>query len=295
MTTIFAGITIVIGLFLFMLFSNVMLANNVEVFDEKSFDAKSIHKVTIETSSVDIQIKPHNSNKIHAEWGGKTTDKEWERYELTTHQKNGHLSLKLTQKNQLGFNFAFGGIHDINLQIKVPKKEYRSIEVNASSGDVELSDIDTNYIEVDVSSGNINLGELAISGNLNARASSGDINISNTEASHISTKTSSGDISLYKLDFDQLSAKSSSGRIEMNSQTLSGSVDASTSSGDVLMTFVESPDSLKIDFKSSSGDESIHLDELDYDTKTDHRVIAKKGDQQFTIKVRTSSGDFILN
>ncbi|UAK17007.1 DUF4097 family beta strand repeat-containing protein [Sporolactobacillus terrae] len=47
-----------------------------------------------------------------------------------------------------------------------------------------------------------------------------------------------------------------------------------------------------MDYRGSSGDGSVRIKDMLYEEKSDHRIVGKKGDGRYTVRVQTSSGDF---
>nr|WP_139693662.1 DUF4097 family beta strand repeat-containing protein [Sporolactobacillus terrae] len=54
----------------------------------------------------------------------------------------------------------------------------------------------------------------------------------------------------------------------------------------------EEPDSVTMDYRGSSGNGSVRIKDMLYEEKSDHRIVGKKGDGRYTVRVQTSSGDF---
>lgn len=280
-----------LGIYIVFQITTAFSADTIEVFNDKNIDGEEIDEVSISTSSTDIQVEPNESNQIIIKWGGKTTQKEWKKYRLTTNINGDKLEIKLDKSNPFSFSFEMTGVRDINLQVYLPRKIYNSLEVHSSSGEMLIQTMEAKYTDVGASSGSIKLTEIK-SEVLEASVSSGEIYIYKSEFNDATTSTSSGDIYIEENRIKQINAKSSSGNIEINNEMLTGDIIAKTSSGDVHLFLEKEPASFLIDYKSSSGDERINIEGINFEKNSDHHVVGMKGNGEHNITVRTSSGDF---
>jgi len=171
--------------------------------------------------------------------------------------------------------------------VKLSVPDGKSIDVNSSSADMEITDVSAD-ITIETASSNIDLentkgkidcrvssgdiiatghqGPLTLKGNssdlritdvqgdLSAYTSSGDISIDKVKGS-VDAATSSGDSRVYDVDGD-LNVKSASGDIVVNSVT--GSVDAKAVSGDINLEALSAA-ARDFDVESVSGDITMRI------------------------------------
>lgn len=263
----------------------------VDVFEEKKVKGSSIKHLSVDTSSADIDIVQSQDDTIYVQWGGKASKGVWEDYELSTTKKGDELSVKLRQKDILGFQFGFIQT-DLKLTVRMPQKLYEGLTLSSSSGDVSVNDQHSNNISIKTSSGDMELEKIKITEELNTRSSSGTIRLNDVYTNRFLTDTSSGDIVGETMEVVQIMGDSSSGTIDLSELMLTGDLDIKTSSGDVYLQFAQVPHSFIIDYKSSSGEERVNLDGIDYERKAEHEVKGQRGSGDQRIEVRTSSGDF---
>nr|WP_255688272.1 DUF4097 family beta strand repeat-containing protein [Pontibacillus sp. HN14] len=263
----------------------------IEVFEEKSFNGSTIDTFHVDTSSADIYIEPSEDQSIYVQWGGHASKGVWEDYELTTKEEGNELSIKLRQKDLLGFQFGLLQ-RDLKLTVKVPEKLYETINGSSSSGDVVVLKQQAKRLQLKTSSGDIELKEITSSEKLVTRSSSGSIYLTKVSADRIDTDTSSGDVMGKGVNVVDIIGDSSSGTIDYRVLTLKGDLILKTSSGDVHLDFEQVPNSYSIEYQSSSGDERVNLDGVEYDRKAEHEVVGQKGNGDQRIEIHTSSGDF---
>ncbi|QSS98589.1 DUF4097 family beta strand repeat protein [Pontibacillus sp. ALD_SL1] len=263
----------------------------VDVFEEKKVKDSSIKYLSVHTSSADIYIEPSHNDTVYVQWGGKASKGVWEDYELKTTNKGDELSVKLRQKDILGFQFGFIQ-KELKLTIMLPKKLYEGVSLSSSSGDIRINEQHSNNMSIKTSSGDIEVAKIETSGELNTRSSSGTIRLKEVYADRLRTDTSSGDVIGEKIEVLQVESDSSSGTIDFSDLTLTGDLKIKSSSGDVYLLFAQVPDSFVIDYQSSSGDERVNLEGIEYERKAENEVKGQKGSGDQRIEIRTSSGDF---
>ncbi|KGP93311.1 hypothetical protein N780_13215 [Pontibacillus chungwhensis BH030062] len=281
----------IIGTFISLQVTGAFTHEVVDVFEEKKVKGSSIKYLSVDTSSADIYIEPSQDDTVYVQWGGKASKGVWEDYELKTTNKGGELSVKLRQKDILGFQFGFIQ-KDLKLTVMLPKKLYEGLSLSSSSGDIYINEQRSNNMSIKTSSGDMELVKVETSGELNSRSSSGTIRLKEVYADRLLTDTSSGDVIGEKIEVLQVTSDSSSGTIDYSELTLTGDLQIKTSSGDVYLLFAKVPDSYIIDYQSSSGDERVNLEGIEYERKAENEVKGQKGNGDQRIEIRTSSGDF---
>jgi lia operon protein LiaG len=190
------------------------------------------------------------------------------------------------------FHFGFV-IMSLDLVIQVPEKEYESMILTSSSGDIRIKDVKAVEMETEISSGDIIVEGVTVASAYKLETSSGDIRVKDTKADTFDLHASSGDIILENLE-GNINVETSSGDIEIENKAVNGNILAEASSGDVSITNQETPKSLSIDFKGSSGDGTVNLEGVSYEEKSEDTIIGKIGNGEYELKVRTTSGDFQL-
>ncbi|WP_437342372.1 DUF4097 family beta strand repeat-containing protein [Jeotgalibacillus marinus] len=125
--------------------------------------------------------------------------------------------------------------------------------------------------------------------------SSGRITAEDQEAEHSLLKTSSGKIVATNVIGD-MTGRMSSGDITIRNDEATGNITADASSGGVTVEYSESPTSLLINNKSSSGKGIVELDGVNYEEKSKSTIIETigSGEYELNVDVDISSGNFTL-
>lgn len=289
-------------------FTDVFSFKTVGFQDAKSVNGDGIKKVEVDVSSIDVKVVSTTGEEINVELAGEVSERYKDDFKLKVKESGDTLKVEIEEPN-----FRFGAIM-INLQmvIELPEKEYESISLYASSGDFDIKGIRAKEMLTEVSSGDIRAEDVTVASVYELDASSGDMRLTNVKAERftvsassgdirldgvegeISVDTSSGDITVYDAAGD-LTLEVSSGDITIDNKEVQGNIHAEATSGDVKVSFREAPASLSLDFRASSGDGNVNLEEMLYKEKREDMILGKIGDGKYMLKVRTTSGDFRLN
>ncbi|MFD2216722.1 MULTISPECIES: DUF4097 family beta strand repeat-containing protein [Metabacillus] len=262
-----------------------------DILQEEEVKGTEIQQIEVGTSSTNIKMVPSKGDSIKVKLTGKVSEKLKDKYKLVVTEEGDKVNIDV--KNQdLYFYVGFSFI-ELNLEIEVPEKEYQSLVVKSSSGDIDISQLKVEEFSTEASSGDITIDQISVSKNSKMEASSGTIHAKNSSASVFNLGASSGDIIIQNID-GHVEAETSSGSIELNNKQVTGNINALASSGDVIVQFDESPKSLTVDFRGSSGDGVIELEGFSYEDKSENIINGKIGNGEYELKVRTSSGDFQL-
>ncbi|MFE7062122.1 DUF4097 family beta strand repeat-containing protein [Sutcliffiella sp. NPDC057660] len=300
---IVVGVTVAAGQF-----TDVFSFKTVGFQDAKSVNGDGIKKVEVDVSSIDVKVVSTNSEEINVKLAGEVSERYKDDFKLKVKENGDTLKVGIEEPN-----FRFGTIM-INLQmvIELPEKEYESIRLYASSGDFEIKGIRAMEMLTEVSSGDIRAEDVTVASLYELDASSGDMRLTNVKAEmfivsassgdirldgvegEVTVDTSSGDITVYDAAGD-LTLEASSGDITIDNKEVQGNIQAEATSGDVKVSFRDAPASLSLDFRASSGDGTVNLEEMLYEEKAEDEIRGKIGDGKFMLKVRTTSGDFSLN
>lgn len=271
--------------------TDVFSFETVDVNKSEEIAGDRIKKINIKTSSVDIKVVPGKSDQIKVNFSGKVSKRLKDTYDLVVEKSQDEVEIEVTS-DDLYFYIGIPVIR-LDLVVEVPEKEYEQMMVTASSGDINLQGLHVNDFQFNTSSGDMEITE--IEGKvIRAEASSGSISMMNVLAENSTYEASSGDIILDNNE-GNIKVVTSSGTIDINNEKLSGDVFAEASSGDVNVSFVEKPSSVIIEFHGSSGEGKVRLDGVNYEEKSENKIIGSIGSGEYKLKVNTSSGDFNLD
>ncbi|MDB5055090.1 MAG: hypothetical protein JWM44_3140 [Bacilli bacterium] len=246
-----------------------------------------ISNLEIDTSSEDIVLLESPDDQFHFHLAGKTSNpkKYNNEHQITT--KNQTLKFTLRDKN----NFHFGIMYsNFRLEISIPKIKLNKIALESSSGNIQLSEMESQSLAANSSSGDIHIDHYK--GQLQAESSSGNIVLSTISSPMITAVSSSGDLNIG--DFTgQLKLDTSSGDINLDANEIHDNITFDMSSGDFKLFIHQPPQAIETDLSSSSGDITQNLPNLLYKDPNGQRNHKKGilGTGGPLIRGKTSSGD----
>lgn len=263
------------------------------ILAKAELEAENVDEVKIEGSFVDVFVNKgdrvyfkgeitgsgdEGDYRFETDIVGKTLvirvdrqrDKSWRNYRIT----ESRIDLTIVDGVKLDIDNSSGDVNVANLRASTSK-------IEASSGDITLRSIIAN-LEVETSSGDIDIDGLT--GDSEIESTSGDQDIFNTKGD-IDTRASSGDITISGFN-GKIEVQATSGDVEIRKGV--GSIRARTSSGNIDGYGIELNDNCYFD--ATSGDIEIDftndLDELSFDltaTSGDLEVGSRSGEKRMVI------------
>ncbi len=250
---------IFIGLLGLLLNSN-LVAGELKVLHEKTFDVNPGELLELYTSTGDVKITTWGENKVYVKVLGNS--KAEKRFEFSFERTSR--GVKIVAEKEGGSWFSWFSSVELKYEIKVPN-EFDSY-IKTSGGDIDLSgvmgnaelktsggDIEANNTHGDflakTSGGDIQL--LSHNGDMELSTSGGDVETRNCEGS-LDARTSGGDIKLETAN-GSVSAGTSGGDVELKYMGVNKGISLSSSGGDITAII---PSDLKADalLKTSGGD-----------------------------------------
>ena len=282
------------------------------ILAKAELEAENVDEVRIEGSFVDIFVNKgervyfkgkitgsgdEGDYRFETDIVGKTLvirverqrDRSWKNYRIT----ESRIGLTIVDGVKLDIDNSSGDVNVANLRASTSK-------IEASSGDITLRSIIAN-LEVETSSGDIDIDGLTgdseiestsgdqdiynSKGDIQTRASSGDITISGFKG-EIEVQATSGDVEIRK-GVGSIRARTSSGNIDGYGIELNDNCYFDATSGDIEIDFENDLDDLSFDLSSSSGDIKVGSDSADKKLKISrggYKVtgITSSGEQRYT-------------
>lgn len=242
-------------------------------------EAKNIKEVRIEGSFCDVYVEKGDRNYLDAIIKGKGEKGD---YEFDTEISGSTLIVKVIKRDRS--SWRSWNMDDAKIEITI--KDGVRLDIENSSGDVYVNDLNTEDSEIEATSGDITLkrinanlevetssGDISINqmvGELEIESTSGDQEIYNTEGA-IDSRASSGDLTFSDFDGDivleatsgdvnvrggvgTLSVRTSSGNIDGRDIKLTGDAYFKATSGSVEISFDNNLSDLSFDLTATSGD-----------------------------------------
>ena len=188
------------------------------------------------------------------------------------------------------------GVTSADVELRALQLE-KTLEVVATSGDLQLFDCRCGRLEAGSTSGNVFLRGCACS-ELALGATSGDLQIDGGRCDSLKASSTSGDISV-RCEAQSIELGSTSGGIRCEGVPAGCDVSLGSTSGSVRLSLADSRDGQRIRIETTSGD--VYLDapgaiDLDYDTASGDLSgrLEQGGKGCPTVTVDTTSGDLIL-
>ena len=300
--------------------------NTVETNKQSKVPMEGIQHIAVSGADVDIVLnEQESSEEIKVALKGKMNKSIQDKYKMKV-KKNGD-TLDVSIENH---SFQFFVINSSYLEILLPSEVYQSVTATTSSGDITSNGITANKISFKSSSGDISTKNNKIEEIYVVESSSGDILSVNDQSQQATLTSSSGDVSTSALDSlntevasqsgdiflkkgsgnlllksssgdihvkgdpEGIKVESKSGDISIESVELKDNVDISSSSGDVSLHYSKKPKSFKLTYQGNSGDGIVLLKGVKYDVKSENALSGQIGGGKHLIKVKTESGDFVL-
>lgn len=286
-----------------------------KIYQEKLVSVKDVNRIRIDTSSLDAELVQDEDDVLKVQIQGEGDEEAARQIRLDIHQESDTLIIRADFSGHWSILHLVGTWNKwLKLKIYVPARVFDEIETNGLSGDITAQRVMAGAlsltsqsgdivmedcaareaVKVRSSSGDVKLTGVLGKGTVSARASSGDVVLSGLTAETVTISTRSGDIGVSDYR-GALHAEAGSGDIRIRNDCLAADVEVRASSGDIMIAFEQEPESFAVNYQGSSGDGNVHIGGLTYKEKSDHRIIGQKGDGRYSIHVRTSSGDFVLN
>ncbi len=209
------------------------VGNKTKTLFQKDYDIEEIKSIGIEAYSSNVKVVEGNdNNKIKLTIYGH----DGEEYNVSTDQNK----LEITKQSNTYFMFAFFCFTKQEVLIELPKTYNGELNINLSSGNVEITDLKNSNIQVESHSGNVTVGD---SNKVNLKTTSGNIKSGNTvEGEFIATsgniktgsmkigkcETKSGNIEVGDIENAELKATSGTIKAEKTNR-----ITANTSSGSI--------------------------------------------------------------
>ena len=233
---------------------NIPQVSPTEITKEFSDEITSI---VINDSTANISISKSYGDECYV-----TYHDEGKRYHLVT-LNNGELFIEeVDNRNWIDFiSFGFGN-NSTYISVFLPQKQYESLSVYLSTGDIYVSDeLTFTKANIKLSTGDVTFDAKVIS-ELNLKTTTGDINANNVcenenSVLKLNTDVNSGEIYLNNICAQYLNANTTTGGISLNNVTIctadeenSGTMELSSTTGKIKLNNCSA---LSLVTKSSTG------------------------------------------
>lgn len=200
--------------------------------------------VSVDTKTADIEIVPSGDGACHVVCHEAENEKHSVKVEGDT------LVIKeVDTREWYGFVMNFG---TPKVTVYLPKTEYASFVLKTTTGDILVSSVTAGALDINATTGDVEISDFKCIGDMTIEVTTGDTDIENTTCRNLTTKGSTGDVSLDRvaasekffierttgdIDFEDSDAysmfiKTTTGDVEGNFLTAK-SFEASSTTGDI--------------------------------------------------------------
>ena len=259
-------------------------------FDGETEMIKHTYSISEDIKSIDVLVK-----KADFSVSIRTDDIETAKLELIYSEKaisNYSVSdgtLSVTAKRNFPWNIFNN--EEGKIILTLPKKDYKTLSINSSSGDITLKEITfTEDVKIDSTSGDVNADKISAE-SLEIDLTSGDSDIKNSVFASLLAESTSGDVELNGVTVTkEASLDLNSGCVDIDSSTF-GSFKSESISGNLVM---KNSDAGELDISSTSGDVTLTLltpKNFVVETTSGKQDVIGTVYTQPLCKINTTSGD----
>lgn len=230
------------------------------IFDNKEtnrvIEDASFTSIEVLTNNATVEIVPTIDSEATVEYSGASKKAT---FTFDVNVKGDTLNVQLKEKRRFFFLFGFH-TKDLKLTIKIPEKQYESIQVESDNGRISVESLKAKMVMLETDNGQIQLR--------------------NIETENVLVETDNGSIILEKVE-GKIKGSSDNGRISMTTKNLDQPIDLETDNGSIEIITDTEPTNATIETKTDNGKVTIFgVDNT--------RAIYGKG--EYLIKLQTDNG-----
>jgi lia operon protein LiaG len=254
---------------------------------EENISLDKCNNITLDFSSYDVVISSTDEENLKVIQRSNMELNEEEKFSFS--KDDTTIAIEKGKSKNMFKLFNFGSYNN-QIELFIPKKYNKSLEVKTSSGNIEVKgDITLDKVNVSQTSGDFQ-GRKSITANeVNLKASSGNIEAETFIAKAYKIRVTSGDVDIKSLSGSG-EVEASSGNINISYKDIGEELNARATSGNIELNI---PVDISFEFygKCSSGDIDTSFD-VGYRSKKKNEATAKIGNSPYKkINVTASSGN----
>lgn len=197
-----------------------------ENFETNTYELKeSFDKISIDVEISDITFVPSDNKKC------KVVCYEKENLKHTVEVENETLKIA-TVDTQKWYDHIGVFFNNMTLTVYLPEKEYSSLMIDTATGDVEVPEsFEFESVSVDSSTGDINC--YATADSIDVDTTTGSIQLSDLKCKNVKANTTTGEIQLSDVECESVIAGSTTGKISFSEVLADEKLSADSNTGDV--------------------------------------------------------------
>ena len=226
-------------------------SKNVLALDKKQYVASSkIKEIEVFETSDNVEIVSGNVKAVTVDYY-ESSEKTF-----TIEEKGNTLVVKRDEKNEI---FSFGiDFNDYRVTITLPKDFNGDVNVQSTSGNINVSDVSIQNLTACHTSGSTNFTNINVDDEIYTSSTSGSIKYDNVTAGTISIQSTSGSIGLDNIETEsEVNLLATSGSIRFDNLKLSGDLSVITTSGSIHGTINAKESDFTITTSTTSGSSNL--------------------------------------
>lgn len=254
--------------------------------EQKTESIQNIKKINISSLSSEVTVNPSDTNEITAHLYGKTSivnTGSMPKLEVLKNDSSIDIQVVFTDIQV----FSWFSYNNIKLDVTIPKAYLEDLDVDTTSGKININDMTLNGLTIKNMSGGI----LATNANVKsftAECSSGGIELKNIISKTTKLKSISGDVRLSGSVGD-LTANVTSGNTSATYSEFDNDVNITSISGRISLTL---PSNAQFKLKSKAISGNVNCDFDLKDKNSGHNFLdGVSGTSGKTININSTSGD----
>ena len=280
------------------------LSGSSKKYEHRIDISEEFTKVNIDSSTADIEFKKSDSDKCYID----CVDVEKQYHEAKVNE--GVLKVnQVDNRKWYDHLFDFG---KRSITVYLTSDTYDEMKIHVSTGDIKCSEFKFGSFEVEASTGNLTLENIEVTNISSFKTSTGNHHVKNLLSNELTIKASTGDISYEnvgvsktllaetstgKHKYDHVKAENieliaDTGDVKMNDLVAEQHLSVKTSTGDVIFSDC---DASTVNIKTSTGDvKGSFVTGKNFQVKTSTGKVSYPTSSGGLCQVETSTGDVTL-
>ena len=249
------------------------------VADSRSF-SEPVRKLEISTTDDDVVLLPAEDGLCRVDW----KDTRFGYYEVSL--ENGTLEIRHRSTGRI-ISFNFSESEPCFVAVYLPKRDYESLLLTTTSGNVASSGFSFDKTKLTTTSGQVGLGN-GFFGEAKINTTSGDVVLDCYDASTTEISTTSGNVVLYDYDAAATKIVTTSGAVGLGNGFF-GDTTVETTSGDVVLDCYDA-ETTEIETTSGNVTGTVAAPPTDHVHTVSGEVNCPENAPGGTFEIHTTSG-----
>lgn len=218
---------------------------------EKKIASSGINDIFVKSDVAKIIVSPSETDQFEVKLTGKVQKSNKPYLDV---RKEGEKIIIEQKQNHKKINFNFG-FNEVKLQIAVPKKDYRQLQVISNVGSLNIEQINAKNVDLTGDVGSINVKNMN-SEQFAITASTGSIKVNEVNSDKIKIISDVGSVDVRNSESD-MHIQSETGSVYVKQRTLTKPLTIKSDVGSIKIDLEEKPKDAFFDVSSDVGSVKI--------------------------------------